>query len=90
MNYLKEKLSKVKLAIFDFDGVFTNNKVLVSENGVESVICCRSDGIGLSRLNKLGIKSYVISSETNAVVKVRCKKLKIPVIQGVENKKKSY
>ena len=88
MKNLKEKLSKVKLAIFDFDGVFTNNKVLVSENGLESVICCRSDGIGLSRLNKLGIKSYVISSETNPVVEARCKKLKVPVIQGVENKKK--
>ena len=86
---LKEKLSNIKLAIFDFDGVFTNNKVIVSEDGFESVVCCRSDGIGLSRINQIGIKSYVISSELNPVVKARCKKLKIPVIQGVENKKKA-
>jgi len=83
---LKEKLSNIKLAIFDFDGVFTDNKVLVSEDGIESVTCCRSDGIGISRIAKIGVKSYVISTERNPVVKVRCKKLKVPVIQGVENK----
>lgn len=84
----RENLFNIKLAIFDFDGVFTDNKVLVSQNGVESVLCCRSDGIGLSRIHSIGIKSYVISSETNPVVKVRCEKLKIRLIQGVLNKKK--
>ena len=83
---LKNKFANIKLAIFDFDGVFTVNKVLVSEEGIESVTCCRSDGIGLSRMASIGIKSYVVSTETNPVVKVRCKKLKVPVIQGVENK----
>ena len=84
--YLKDKLSIIKLAIFDFDGVFTDNKVLVSENGIESVSCCRSDGIGISRIATIGIKSYVVSTEKNPVVKVRCKKLNVPVIQGVNNK----
>ena len=83
---LKDKLAIIKLAIFDFDGVFTDNKVLVSENGIESVTCCRSDGIGISRIAKIGVKSYVISTETNPVVEVRCKKLKISVIQGVNDK----
>ena len=49
----------IKLIVFDFDGVFTDNKVLVSENGIESVTCCRSDGIGISRIAKIGVKSYV-------------------------------
>ena len=86
---LKNKLAKIKLAIFDFDGVLTDNKVLVSEEGIESVTCCRSDGIGISRIASIGVKSYVISTETNPVVEVRCKKLKIPVIQGVENKEEA-
>ena len=88
-NNLKDKLANIKLAIFDFDGVFTDNKVLVSEDGIESVTCCRSDGIGISRIAKIGVRSYVVSSETNPVVEVRCKKLKIPVIQGVENKQEA-
>ena len=85
----KDKLANIKLAIFDFDGVFTDNKVLVSEDGIESVNCCRSDGIGIARIAKIGIKSYVVSTETNPVVKVRCKKLNLPAIQGVENKKEA-
>ena len=86
---LKDKLEIIKLAIFDFDGVFTDNKVLVSEDGIESVTCCRSDGIGISRIAKIGIQSYVVSTETNPVVKVRCNKLKVSVIQGVEDKQEA-
>jgi len=76
----------VKLVIFDFDGVFTDNKVITSENGNESVICWRSDGIGLSRIVKLGVKVAIVSTESNAVVSVRASKLKIPCFQNVENK----
>ena len=64
----------------------TDNLVTVSELGTESVVCCRSDGIGLKRLASVGIKIFVISSETNPVVKKRCDKLGIPFMQGVINK----
>jgi hypothetical protein len=63
---------------FDFDGVFTNNTVIVDENGKESVICNRSDGIGLSRLGTGGVKLIIISTEINPVVTARGKKLKMP------------
>ena len=45
--------------MFDFDGVLTNNHVLVNENGDEWVICNRGDGLAFNELNKLGIKSLV-------------------------------
>ena len=60
---LKEKLVNIKLAIFDFDGVFTDNKFIVSEDGIESVTCCRSDGIGILRIVTIGVKSYVVSQK---------------------------
>ena len=37
----------IKAVVFDFDGVFTDNRVIVSEDGKESVLCNRSDGFGL-------------------------------------------
>jgi 3-deoxy-D-manno-octulosonate 8-phosphate phosphatase (KDO 8-P phosphatase) len=77
----------IKLIAFDFDGVFTNNKVFVDQSGNESVSCCRSDGIGLEMLRQLGIQSFVVSTEENQVVSQRCSKLKIECFQGVENKK---
>tara|TARA_Y100000588_G_scaffold89019_1_gene95411 strand:- start:36799 stop:37977 length:1179 start_codon:yes stop_codon:yes gene_type:complete len=72
--------------VFDFDGVLTNNLVLVSENGCESVICDRSDGMGISKLRSTGLPIIVISSEVNSVVKTRCEKLGIPCFTGVDNK----
>ena len=46
-------LEKVKLVAFDFDGVFTDNAVWVSEAGHELVRCNRSDGLGLRKLKNL-------------------------------------
>tara|TARA_Y100000589_G_C27173395_1_gene637713 strand:+ start:1116 stop:1619 length:504 start_codon:yes stop_codon:yes gene_type:complete len=82
-----KKLESLKLALFDFDGVFTDNLVYVSDLGIESVVCSRSDGIGISRISSIGILNYVISSETNPVVKKRCEKLNISLLQGVLDKK---
>ena len=78
---------KTKVAIFfDFDGVFTDNYVYVTENGNEFVRCSRRDGIGLSKLKRLGFDLAVISSEENPVVGKRCEKLQIDCFQGVKDK----
>jgi 3-deoxy-D-manno-octulosonate 8-phosphate phosphatase (KDO 8-P phosphatase) len=79
-------LKAVQLVAFDFDGVFTDNRVITSQDGTESVSCWRSDGIGISRLHKKGIKLVIISTETNPVVRIRAQKLKIQCYQAVEDK----
>lgn len=76
----------VKLLALDFDGVMTDDRVFINENGVEMVVCKRADGMGISRLKKMGVRIIVISSEENPVVKERCKKLGIESIQGVGDK----
>lgn len=80
-------LKKIQAVVFDFDGVFTNNRVIVREDGNESVICNRSDGLGIERLRKLNIPMVIISTEQNPVVSMRAKKLKLPEKHGVKNKK---
>ena len=79
-------LKSIRLVAFDFDGVFTDNRVYVFEDGREAVACSRSDGPGLRKLDRLGIHSIVISTETNPVVSERCRKLDIRCRQGVEDK----
>lgn len=81
-----ELISALKLVVFDFDGVFTDNRVMVSDGGTESVMCCRSDGLGLRRLRELGIDMFILSTETNPVVSVRARKLELECIHGCENK----
>jgi len=84
---LINELQNIKLIVFDFDGVFTDNRVLVNENGVESVFCWRSDGLGLEKIKKIGIKIAIISSEKNNLVQVRASKLGIYCKNNINNKK---
>jgi len=81
-----EIFSTVGLIVFDFDGFFTDNTVSVSQDGVESIRCWRSDGLGLSRLRSINVQSVIISTEVNPVVTVRANKLKMICKQGIEDK----
>lgn len=86
MNDLEALIRQVRLVGFDFDGVFTDNTVYVAEDGTETVRCWRGDGIGLRKLDRLGVATTIISTETNPVVGVRARKLNIRCIQGIEDK----
>jgi N-acylneuraminate cytidylyltransferase len=76
----------LKAMVFDFDGVFTDNRVFVDQNGSEAVYCSRADGLGISRLRDLGLHLLVLSSETNSVVEARCRKLGLTVIDSTRKK----
>ena len=80
-----EELKNNHGAIFyDFDGVMTDNRVLVNDTGFESVFCNRSDGLAISEFRRLGIHQAIISTETNPVVARRAEKLKIPVVHKLD------
>jgi len=83
---IEEYLCKIELIAFDFDGVFTNNQVYVTEDGKESVCCWRSDGLGLRRMKDINVKTFIVSTEENPVVIARANKLGINCKQGVDNK----
>jgi 3-deoxy-D-manno-octulosonate 8-phosphate phosphatase (KDO 8-P phosphatase) len=83
---IRAAIRRLKFIAFDFDGVFTDNHVVISEGGLESVRCSRSDGIGLSRLRDLGLEMIIISTEVNQVVQTRAAKLKLPCINGCDDK----
>lgn len=79
-------LSQIKLLILDFDGVLTDNRVLVNQDGIESVWCNRGDGWGIARLKEKNLEILVLSTETNQVVRARCQKLGIDCIHGCDDK----
>lgn len=72
--------------VLDFDGVFTDNKVIVFQDGREAVVCDRSDGWGIGRLKKSGLPMLVLSTEPNPVVTARAAKLDLPCMQGIQDK----
>lgn len=77
----------LELIVFDFDGVFTDNKVYTSQDGVEAVMCDRRDGLGIAMLKELNIPMFILSTETNPVVITRGKKMGLKVHHGRKNKK---
>jgi N-acylneuraminate cytidylyltransferase len=79
-------LSRVRALVTDFDGVLTDNRVVVDQDGRESVACHRGDGWGIALLKQAGIAVACISTERNPVVQARCQKLDIPYWQGQRDK----
>jgi YrbI family 3-deoxy-D-manno-octulosonate 8-phosphate phosphatase len=76
----------VRLVVFDFDGVMTDNRVWVDASGRELISANRSDSLGIKYLRDAGIESLVISREMDPVVTARCNKMKVSAIQGVLEK----
>ena len=75
------------MVLMDFDGVLTDNRVILSQDGVESVRCDRSDGWGIARMRDAGVRMAVVSTEANPVVSARCEKLKLTCYQDVADKR---
>ena len=79
-------INNIDAFVFDFDGVLTNNLVYLNQEGVESVVCSRADGLAFDVLRKLKKPTFILSTEKNSVVTMRAKKLKIQALQGIKNK----
>jgi len=86
-NQRRQLPQDIRLIVLDFDGVMTDNRVWVSEHGQEMVAANRSDSLGLETLMaQTEIEVMVLSRETNPVVKARCDKLGLLVLQAVLDK----
>ena len=83
---MKMLFDEVKLLVFDFDGVLTDNLVYLNQHKDEWVSCSRADGLAFDVLHKLKKRVYILSTEQNPVVAARANKLKVPVLQGVSDK----
>ena len=88
----KFKLDDIHTFIFDFDGIFTDNKVFFDKDGNELVMCDRADGFAFNLLRKflisesLNIDCFILSTEQNPVLLSRAKKLNLRCFYGVKDK----
>lgn len=83
---LTSHILRLRMVVFDFDGVFTDNTVFVFEDGREAVRCSRFDGFGLRRLEACGVEPIILSTEQNPVVLARAAKLKVFARNGLDDK----
>ena len=73
----------IELVICDFDGVITDNRVWVDQDGTEMVAAYRSDSIRIKELRAIGIDVMILSSEPNRVVEARARKMGVEAIHGI-------
>ncbi|MEG3614542.1 acylneuraminate cytidylyltransferase [Isoptericola haloaureus] len=79
-------LTDVDVLVTDFDGVHTDDHVIVTQDGQESVRVGRDDGMGVSLLRRAGTRVVILSTEVNPVVSARGRKLGVEVLQGIGDK----
>ncbi len=82
-NTRRRMPEKIKLVVTDFDGVLSDGRVWIDENGKETVAASRSDSMRIKQLRERGIDVMILSSEVNSVVSARAKKMNIEAIHGM-------
>ncbi|MFI9152246.1 cytidylyltransferase domain-containing protein [Streptomyces sp. NPDC053367] len=76
----------IDAVVLDFDGTQTDDRVLIDADGKEFVSVHRGDGLGIAALRRSGLKMLILSTEQNPVVAARARKLKLPVLHGIDRK----
>lgn len=76
----------IDAVVLDFDGTQTDDRVLIDSDGREFVSVHRGDGLGIGALRRSGLKMLILSTEQNPVVAARARKLRLPVLHGIDRK----
>jgi len=77
---LKEKLKRIKIFLTDVDGVLTDGKIIIDNNGVESKAFNVKDGHGLKMLIRYGIKVGFVTGRISEVVNFRAKEIGVDIV----------
>lgn len=81
------KLEDIRLCAFDVDGVFTDGRFYLSDDGIESKAFNTQDGFGIRQLLDAGIAIAVISGRKSVAVSTRMSELGIQhVVEGCGDK----
>lgn len=88
---LKDKFKRVKLLVLDVDGILTDGRIIVSDQGRETKHFDVQDGFGIVLFQRAGFKVAIISARDSEAVKARTADLKISkVYLNARNKLKIY
>jgi 3-deoxy-D-manno-octulosonate 8-phosphate phosphatase (KDO 8-P phosphatase) len=88
---VQKKAAKIKLILFDVDGVLTDGGIIIDDRGVEAKRFDVRDGQGISALIRFGIKIGFISGRYSNIVRRRAKELSVTMVyQNVQDKVQIY
>lgn len=90
-NHLMQRFAHIKVVVCDIDGVFSDGRIYLGNQGEELKAFHTRDGLGVKALRSAGIEVGVITGRTSHIVTQRMQALGVPFIyQGQEQKQASF
>lgn len=87
MQHIYDKAKRIRLAIFDVDGVLTDGSLYLTDGGEEIKAFSSLDGHGMKMLRNSGVELAIITGRTSRCVELRAKNLGIELLyQGATDK----
>ena len=86
-----DRARRIRLLILDIDGVMTDGRIIYSIYGDELKFFDVQDGFGITLMNRVGIKSVIITAKKSRIVKMRARDMKVArAYQGYMDKLKPF
>ena len=84
---LADKIGKVKVLILDVDGVLTDGRIVISDDGQETKCFNVRDGHGLKMIRRAGVEVMFLTGRKSRVVEHRARELGVErLYQGALDK----
>jgi 3-deoxy-D-manno-octulosonate 8-phosphate phosphatase (KDO 8-P phosphatase) len=84
---IEQRVRRIKLLLMDCDGVLTDGRIMLLDNGDEQKTFHTRDGHGIVLLHRAGLRSGIISGRTSSFVEKRARELGMTYVrQGTFNK----
>ncbi|OQX31423.1 MAG: 3-deoxy-D-manno-octulosonate 8-phosphate phosphatase [Candidatus Sedimenticola endophacoides] len=91
MHDILERAARIKMVIFDVDGVLTDGGLFLGDDGLEYKAFNSKDGHGMKMLQESGVIIAIITGRSSQVVAMRMESLGIQhVYQGLHDKLPAY
>ena len=88
---VQQRAARIKLLLMDCDGVLTDGRIWLFENGEEQKGFHTHDGLGIDLWHRAGLKSGIISGRTSSAVETRARALGMAFVrQGCEDKQEAF
>jgi 3-deoxy-D-manno-octulosonate 8-phosphate phosphatase (KDO 8-P phosphatase) len=84
---IDERCQPIRLILSDVDGVLTDGRIIINNEGIETKLFHVRDGMGIRLWQKAGYRFGLITLRSSQIVKLRVAELGIDIVrQGIENK----
>ncbi|HEU4767023.1 MAG TPA: HAD hydrolase family protein [Pyrinomonadaceae bacterium] len=88
---IQQRAARVKLLLMDCDGVLTDGRIWILENGEDQKAFHTHDGLGIELLHRAGLTSGIISGRNSSALERRAQRLRVSYLwQGREDKREAF